>query len=83
VRIILLVVALWVLVLCVALIQAAQPMAGVTLAVGHFGGTDQELQECDFAVGIGAMLLLHPQGEPCVIARELVGRTGRLVFVVD
>ena len=53
-----------------------------TLAVGRFGGTDQELQECYFAVG-GAMVALNPKGEPCQIARDLVGRTGRLVFIPD
>lgn len=54
----------------------------VTLAIGRFGGTDQEIQECWFAVG-GAMVALHPAGEPCVLARELVGRTGTLQFVPD
>ena len=71
--------ALWLL---VQALQAQAP-AAVTLAVGHFGGTDQEIEECDFAIGSGSMLMLHPKGEPCVLARELVGRTGRLVFVVD
>ena len=53
-----------------------------TLAIGRLGGTDQELQECYFAVG-GAMVALNPKGEPCQIARDLVGRTGRLVFIPD
>ena len=54
-----------------------------TLAVGSFGGTDQELQECYFQIGQGAMLTLHPKGEPCELARRLVGRTGKLIFVPD
>ena len=54
-----------------------------TLAIGRFGGTDQEIQECWFNVGSGAMVALHPTGEPCVMARELIGRTGRLVFLPD
>lgn len=56
---------------------------GVTLAIGRVGATDQELQECYFNFGSGAMLTLHPKGEPCVLARELIGRTGALVFVPD
>lgn len=54
-----------------------------TLAIGRFGGTDQEIQECDFAIGGGAMVMLHPTGEPCQLARELIGRTGTLVFLPD
>ena len=55
----------------------------VTLAIGRFGGTDQEILECTFSIGQGASLILHPQGEPCVLARELIGRTGTLLFVPD
>ena len=61
---------------------SAQPRT-VTLAIGRFGGTDQEILECTFSVGTGAALLLRPKGEPCVLARELVGRTGTLTFVPD
>ena len=60
----------------------AQP-AQVTLAIGRVGGTNQEIQECYVWFGSWAMLALHPKGEPCVLARELIGRTGRLVFVPD
>ena len=56
---------------------------GYTLAVGLFEGTDQEIQECYFGINGGAMLVLHPNGEPCVIARGLIGRTGKLMFVPD
>ena len=66
----------------VAAVLEAQPWV-VTLAIGRFGGTDQEIQECQFSIGSGAMLVLHPKGEPCQVARELVGRTGTLMFVVD
>ena len=54
-----------------------------TLAIGGVGSTDQESQECYFAIGQGAMLVLHPAGEPCRVARALVGRTGTLMFIVD
>lgn len=55
---------------------------GYRLAVGRFGGTDQEIQECYFSVN-RAMVILDPKGETCKVARELVGRTGMLVFVAD
>ena len=54
-----------------------------TLAIGRFGGTDDEIGQCYFSVGAGASLALHPTGEPCVLARELIGRTGTLLFVPD
>ena len=54
-----------------------------TLAIGRFGGTDQKIVECTFSIGNGASLLLHPEGEPCKLARELIGRTGTIVFLPD
>ncbi len=73
--------------LVITMTYSCMPLAaqgrGYTLAVGRFGGTDQEIQECYFSIGLGAMLTLHPKGEPCVRARELIGRTGTLVFVPD
>ena len=78
--------AWWYLLVAIALGVAAALLDAqgrtVTLAIGRFGGTDQEIQECWFAVG-GAMVALHPDGEPCVLARELIGRTGMLQFVPD
>ena len=65
-----------------AAILDAQPRT-YALAIGRFGATDQELQECYFSIGAGAMLALNPKGEPCTVARELIGRTGTLIFVVD
>lgn len=65
-----------------AAILDAQPQT-ITLAVGRFGGTEQEILECVYSIGAGAALLLHPQGEPCRVARDLVGRTGVLIFVTD
>ena len=65
-----------------AAVLDAQPRT-VTLGIGRFGATDQELQECWFSVGRNAMLALDPKGEPCIVARELIGRTGMLVFVPD
>lgn len=53
------------------------------LAIGRFGATDQEIQECYFNIGTGAMLILDPKGDMCSVARDLIGRTGELVFVVD
>ena len=55
----------------------------VTLAIGRVAATEQESQECVFPIGQGAAVLLHPKGEPCVLARGLIGKTGRLVFVLD
>ena len=60
----------------------SQTRASYTLAVGRLGGTAQEIQECYFGLN-AAMLILHPRGEPCQLARELVGRTGVLIFVPD
>jgi len=68
--------------LIIAAMVHAQPRT-YSLAIGRFGGTDQEIQECQFSIGTGAMLLLHPRGDMCVVARELIGRTGTLMFVAD
>lgn len=59
-----------------------------TLAIGAITANDQEQQECYFAFGgvnavRAAVVSFHPQNEACIRARELVGRTGRLVFVPD
>ena len=66
-----------------AALFAQSPPRVVTLAIGLLGGTDQEIMECTFSIGPGASVLLHPKGEFCPLARELVGRTGTLVFVPD
>ena len=55
---------------------------GYTLAIGRFGAADEELSMCTFSIG-AATLHLHPKGEPCLLARDLIGHTGRLVFLVD
>ena len=75
-----LVVVLWVISLATGLISQDR---GYRLAVGQFGGTDAELSECLFSIGPQASLALHPSGEPCVLAKELIGRTGQLVFIPD
>lgn len=54
-----------------------------TLSIGRVGGTDLELEGCYFQFSEGAMLALHPEGEYCQIARRLIGRTGKLIFVPD
>lgn len=54
-----------------------------TLAVGRVTANDQEKDGCMFAFGYHAMLMLHTSGEPCKLALGLVGRTGRLMFVLD
>ena len=64
-----------------AAVLDAQPRT-YALAIGRFGATDQELQECYFSVN-RAMLILDPKGDMCAVARDLVGRTGTLIFVVD
>ena len=69
--------------LLVALAGAQQAEEAYTLAIGRIGGTDLELESCYFQIGEAAMLALHPKGEPCGRARDLVGRTGRLVFIPD
>ena len=56
---------------------------GYTLGIGRFGATDDELGQCYFSVGLHASLALHPKGEPCVLTKELIGRTGKLIFVPD
>lgn len=55
----------------------------VTFAIGRFGATDDELGQCYFSIGQGASLALHPKGEYCPLARELIGHTGTLIFVLD
>ena len=66
-----------------AMVGAGAQERAWTLAVGRFGGTDLEIEQCYFSVNGVAMLMLHPKGVPCSIAREIVGRSGRLVFIVD
>ena len=66
-----------------ALSLQAQTARAYTLAVGRLSPTVQEAQECIFPLGQGASILLHPNGEPCVLLRGLDGSTGRLVFYVD
>ena len=78
--------AWWVMLAIIALLVGAALLAQprtVTLAIGRFGATDSEIAECYFNVGFGASLALHPTGVFCPIARELVGRTGTLVFIPD
>ena len=53
------------------------------LAIGRFGATDDELSQCWFSIGPAASLALHPAGEPCRLAKDLMGRTGVLLFVPD
>ena len=62
---------------------AASQSRAYTIAVGRINPTEQESQECVFPIGQATSLLLHPHGEPCVMLRELIGRTGTLVFIPD
>ena len=57
--------------------------SGYLLAVGRMTANDQEREGCMFAIGQGTMLVLHPEGDPCVRAREFIGKTGTLFFVPD
>ena len=52
------------------------------LATGRFGSTDQTLDACRFDIG-AAVITFELGGEPCLIATELIGQKGKLVFVVD
>ena len=55
-----------------------------TLAIGRItGDSTTEADACYFPIGQAAMLALHPNGEPCKIARGLIGQSGMLVFVPD
>lgn len=60
-------------------LSAQQHDEAYTFAAGRVGATD----DCEFTIGPTAMLLLYPEGVPCIRAREFVGRSGRLVFVPD
>ena len=77
----------WFLLLIIAIFVAGALLwgqdRGYVLGMGRMGATDQEISECYFSVGRDAMLSLHPKGEPCQLARELIGRTGVLIFVPD
>lgn len=59
----------------------AQPKV-VTLAIGRVTATEQEAQECYIYFGY-AFVIFPSAGEFCPIARELVGKTGTLLFVPD
>ena len=80
---------IWCLVLTGLIILALTVLLGAQgrrigpLASGRIQPTVQESQECIFPIGQGAALLLHPNGEPCRIMRELEGLTGVLEFMVD
>lgn len=77
--------ASWVLVgfviAAVAGVLDAQPRV-VTLAIGRVTATDQEAQECYFYFS-HAFVIFPTSGEFCQIARELVGKTGTLIFMPD
>ena len=79
-RTLLLVAALWLLLYA---FEVQSQSRAYTLAIGTINPTDQESQECVFPVGNAASLLLHPNGEPCVLVRGLIGQTGTLLFVPD
>ena len=55
----------------------------VTLAIGTITANDLEREGCMFAIGQHTSLLLRPDGQPCVLAKELIGSTGTLMFVRD
>lgn len=61
---------------------AAAPRV-VTLASGRIDAPALDAHECSVVIGAGATLVLHPAGEPCRVARELVGRSGTLVIIAD
>ena len=75
--------AILIAILLTGLVALSGQDRGYVLGMGRMGATDQEISECYFSVGRDAMLSLHPKGEPCHLARELIGRTGVLIFVPD
>lgn len=55
-----------------------------TLATGLFDASASEEAECYFNVGSEAVIVFHPKGASCAVARnELRGRRGRLIFQVE
>ena len=72
----------WIALFVLGALLTGQPPV-TTLAIGQFGATDDELSQCWFNIGDGATLLLHPHGEPCRLAKDLIGRTGVLTFTPD
>ncbi len=56
---------------------------GYLFGIGTVTANQQESDSCMFAIGQHAMVILHPNGEPCKIATSLLGKAGRLVFVPD
>lgn len=77
----------WALLVLIALVVVGTVIVGqprtVTLAIGRVSANDTEREACQFAIGNDASLVLHPQGIPCVLAKELIGSTGTLIFVRD
>lgn len=54
------------------------------LAMGTVTATSTEASECYITIGPHTMVALHPQSVYCGVARnELIGKRGRLVFLVD
>ena len=81
-RRVLLVTFIAVVITCGAVVWA-QPRT-LMLAVGRMTGSETtENDQCLFPIGQGAVVMLHPSGEPCRIAREFVGTTGKLIWVPD
>ena len=55
-----------------------------TITYGRVVATEQENIECYFSVGSHTMLVLHQNGEPCVLVRqELLGKSVQLMAVVE
>ncbi|HYE87465.1 MAG TPA: hypothetical protein VEA16_13980, partial [Vicinamibacterales bacterium] len=69
-------IALLAVMVALTAVMRAQPRT-VVLAIGRMAGNETtEAGECYFPIGQGAVLMLHPKGEPCQLARENVGSTG-------
>ena len=73
-----------VVVLLWGLTSSGQGQPSYTLTRGRIILHDQESQPCSFSIGQWTMLIVHPNGEPCVLIRhELEGKYIQLVAVVE
>ena len=76
----------WWLLLLITLIVYGALLLGEaptwTWAQGVVSATEQESQECYLTIR-QTVVMFHPMSENCVIARQALGRRGRLVFVVE
>jgi hypothetical protein len=66
-----------------ATVSAAGETRTHILATGVLSANDQERDGCYFPIGQHAMLALRPNTPECEQVRQVVGRAGTLLFVLD